>query len=176
MKHFLPGALFALVVCLAAVFISAGTLPVCGSELGFSLKLQPPAGSVKSGEEVRLRATIINISDHEIRFARPLGLQDEEIDYVIEIRDAHGQQPAITPFFRKLKEMNYGFQSYMTYVLEPGKSFDDELVITRLYSITAPGEYTIRVGRGIRPASELSGKDRADNIVKSNVITVKVTR
>jgi hypothetical protein len=165
-----------LIGCLAAFFVSAGTLAVCGSELGFSLNLQPPAGSVKSGEEIRIRARVVNISDHEIRFARPLGLQDEEIDYAIEIRDAHGQQPAITPFFRKLKEMNYGFQSYMTYVLEPGKSFDDELAITRLYSITAPGEYTIRVARGIRPAWQLLGKDQANNIVQSNTITVKVMR
>jgi hypothetical protein len=160
---------------LVAVFVCAGTLPVGGSELEFSVKLHAPAEPVKSGEEVRLRASVVNVCDHDVKFARPLGLQDEEIDYAIEIRDAHGQQPAITPFYRKLKAMNYGFQSYMTYVLEPGKSFDDELVITRLYSITAPGEYTIRVARGVRPAWQLLGNDDANKLVKSNTIVVRVT-
>jgi hypothetical protein len=153
----------------------AGALPISGSDPGFSLELRSPAGPVKSGDEVRLRATVINASDHEIRFARPLGLQNEEIDYAIEVSDAPGQQPAITPFFRQLQEKHYGLESYMTCILEPGKSFEDELVITRLYALTAPGEYTIRVARGTQPVWQLLGKDQAKNTVKSNAITITVS-
>jgi hypothetical protein len=161
---------------IAVFFVCLGSLHVCGSELRFTINLRSPAEPMKSGEEVRLRASIVNVSNHDIKFARPLGLQDEEVDYAIEIRDSHGQQPAMTPFFRKLKEVKYGFQSYMTYVLEPGKSFDDDLVITRLYMLTAPAEYTVTVARGVRPAWQLLGQGGAKDIVKSNTITLRLAK
>ncbi len=139
---------------------------------GFSLALHAPSAPVKSGSEVRLRVTVTNTSDHDILFVRSPGIvPDEEMNYQIEIRDTHGQEPPITPFFRELKARNYGWGSYLSYTLEPGKSFEDDLVITRLYTLK-PGEYAIRVARGIRPIWQNLKQDT----VKSNTTTLTVTK
>ena len=137
----------------------------------FSVTLHAPSAPIKSGEEVRLDATVTNISDHAIRFGRTPGIvPHEELSYQIEIRDALGKEPSLTPFFQHLKENpSSTWGSYTTYSVEPGKSFDDELVITRLYALTQPGRYTVSVARRQDPLQK-SGK----GLVKSNSIMLKV--
>src|SRR3984893_15100347 len=164
-------------ILIASYFLIAAAFPASNSDQAFSVTLHPPSSPLKSGSEVRLKATVANISDHEIRFARSLGLREEEFDYEIEVRDARGQAPPLTPTFLHLKENPTSrWCSYMTYVLDPGKSFDDELVITNLYVLTAPGEYVIRVERARRPIWQISDKDQRKSSVKSNAITITITR
>ena len=139
----------------------------------FSLTLHAPSTPLKSGADVRLRVTVTNISDNTIRFGRTPGIvPEEESSYDIEVRNAPGQLPPLTPFFRHLKENPAStWGSYTTYSLEPGKSFDDELVITKLYVLTEPGKYTIWVARGQDPL-EKSGK----GVVKSDDISLTITK
>jgi hypothetical protein len=137
----------------------------------FSVTLQPPTGSVKAGSEVRVKVTTTNTSDHEIRFARGFG--EEEFDFEVEVRDAQGNTPPLTESYRDLKEhptLRWG--SYSTYVLEPSKSFEDGLMVTKLYVLTRPGKYTISVTRGQRPMWETMGKGG----VKSNIVSLTVTK
>jgi hypothetical protein len=139
----------------------------------FSLKLHAPVAPIKSGTEVRLKVTVTNVSDHSVRFGRTPGIvPEEELSYLIEVRDAPGQLPPLTPFFQSLRENpSSTWGSYITYELEPGKSFDDELVITKLYVLTQPGKYTVWVARGQDPLDK-SGK----SVVKSNEVTVAITK
>jgi hypothetical protein len=137
----------------------------------FSVKIQPPPGPVKAGSEVRVKVTITNSSDHEIRFARGFG--NEEFDFEIEVRDEKGKPPPLTESYRKLNEQPTSrWGSYSTYVLEPGKSFENELAVTKLYILTQPGKYTVSVTRGQRPMWETMGKGG----VKSNIVSLTVTK
>lgn len=158
----------ALILAHATLFAAEGPSP------GFSVTLHAPDSPVKTGAELRLKATITNTSDHEIRFAKSPGVvPDEALSYQIDVRDPSGQEPPITPFFREVKEKNYGWGSYTTYFLEPGKSFDEDLVITRLYSLK-PGNYNITVTRAVRPMWQIQDKDKEKSSVKSNTVTVTV--
>jgi hypothetical protein len=57
-------------------------------------------------------------------------------------------------------------------VLEPSKSFEDELVVTKFYILTRRGKYTISVTRGQRPMWQTLGKGG----VKSNIAFFTVTK
>lgn len=150
-------------VCAVILQAQASTGPI-------SVTVQPPAGPVKAGSELRVKVTTTNTSDHEIRFARGFG--EQEFDFDIEVRDEKGQTPPLTETYRQLKEHpSSRWGSYSTYVLEPGKSFDDDLVVTKLYKITQPGKYNISVTRGQRPMWQTLGKGGAT----SNSVTVTVT-
>ena len=131
------------------VFLSTAMFQTSGSE-PFSVTMHPPEAPVRIGAEVRMSVTTRNTSNHEIRFARGFG--DQELDFQIEVRDPQGKTPAMTESYRNFKEHPTSRGgSYSTYVLEPGKSFDDELVVTKLYVLAVPGKYTISVTRGQRP-------------------------
>ncbi|HEV2195700.1 MAG TPA: hypothetical protein VGR55_08960 [Candidatus Acidoferrum sp.] len=134
----------------------------------FSVTLHAPDGTVKIGSELHLKVKITNTSNREIRFAKGFG--NEEYDLDVEVRDAEGKTPPLTTSYREVKE-HPGGGSYSTYVLEPGKSFEDDLVLTKLYVITQPGKYTVRVTRGQRPLWQ----DVKQNTVKSNTITLTIT-
>jgi len=158
-------------VFLSALLCTGVVIPPLGAQEPFSVTLQPPTGPVKAGSEVRVKATTTNTSDHAIRFARGFG--EQEFDFEIEVQDEQGQTPPLTEAYRQMKEHPTSrWGSYSTYVLEPGKSFGDELVITKLYTITRPGKYTISVTRGQRPMWQTPGKSG----VRSSSITVTITK
>jgi len=156
----------------ALTLLSGAAFAAPGSKQPFSLTLHPPPGPVKVGGELRLRVTVTNNSNGDIRFARSPGIvPQEELSYHIEVRDAHGRPAPITPFFRHLKD-NPGsmWGSYLSYTLGPGKSFEDELLVTKLYTLAEPGKYTVWVARSQEPWPKLT-KDS----VRSGSITVNVT-
>lgn len=156
-------------VLFSLLFCSGVALASSDSTEPFSVTLQPPSTPVKVGSEVQVKATTTNTSDHAIRFARGFG--EREFDFDIDVRDEKGQTPPLTDIYRELKEHPTSrWGSYSTYVLDPGKSFDDQLVVTKLYAITRPGKYTISVTRGQRPMWQTLGKGG----VTSNSVTVTI--
>jgi len=100
-----------------------------------------------------------------------VGFGNNEVDYDVEVADADGRVPQLTQAFRHLKDNpSSWWGSYATRVLKPGESFDEDLVVTHLYKLE-PGEYTVRVTRGMR-GHDAGGPDS----VKSNVIHLTITR
>jgi uncharacterized protein (DUF58 family) len=151
------------------VLFCGPVLSSSGQAQPFSVTLQPPAGPVKAGSEVRVKVTTTNTSNHEIRFAKAFG--EEEYDFDVEVRDAQGKTPPITESYRNVKQHPASrWGSYSTYALAPGKSLEEELVVTKLFTLTQPGKYTILVTRGQRPMWHTRGKGG----LKSNSITVTV--
>jgi hypothetical protein len=151
---------------LALVFLFIATFTTTSQE--FSLKLQGPSTAATRNSEVHVKTTITNTSNHEIRFA--VGFGNHEFDYDVEVADADGRVPPLTPAFRHLKENpSSWWGSYATRVLKPGESFDEDLVVTHLYKLE-PGEYTVQVARGIR-----GHVDSSSERIKSNVIQLTVS-
>jgi hypothetical protein len=155
-----------LVSGLALVFPLAAAFTATSQE--FALKLQGPNTAATSSSEVHLKTTIINTSNHEIRFA--VGFGNHVFDYDVEVADADGRVPPLTPAFRHLKENpSSWWGSYATRVLKPGESFDEDLVVTHLYKLEQ-GEYTVQVARGIRGHVDSSAER-----IKSNVMHLTVS-
>jgi len=158
---------------LAYLLLWMSAFPALAASEPFSVTLHAPNSPVKSGSELRLRVTVTNTSDHNVLFVRSPGIvPHEEMNYQIEIRDERGKTPPITAFSRELNEKHHGWGSYLSYALEPGKSLEEDLVITQLYALREPGKYTIKLARGKRPVWQ----DLKQDTVKSNTITVTVTR
>lgn len=151
---------------LALVFLLTPGLRSAPPE--FSVKLQGPNAAVKSNSEVHVKATITNTSGHEIRFA--VGFGNNEFDYDVEVADADGRVPPLTPTFRYLKENpSSWWASYATRVLKPGESFDEDLVVTHLYKLE-PRQYSVQVARGMR-----GHVDSSSERIRSNVIQLTVS-
>lgn len=151
---------------LALVFPLTAAVTTTSQE--FSLKLQRPNTAATKSSEVHAKTTITNTSSHEIRFA--VGFGNHEFDYDVEVADADGRVPPLTPAFRHLKENpSSWWGSYASCVLKPGESFDEDLVVTHLYKLE-PGEYTVQVARGLR-----GHVDSSSERIRSNVIHLIVS-
>ena len=113
---------------------------------------------------MHVKTTITNTSNHEIRFA--VGFGNPTSDYDVEVADADGRVPPLTPEFRDLKENpSSGWGSYATRVLKPGESFDEDLVVRHLYKLE-PGVYTVQVARGIRGHGDSSSARTKSNVIQ----------
>ncbi len=164
MRQIRPGLL-----CIILSFVASTAF---GQE--FSIKLDGPTIGREVGSEIHVVATITNTSDHEVRFAKGFG--QEEFDCEIEVRDEQGKTPPLTESYRNLKEHPTSrWGSYATVVLEPGKSFDDDLVVTHLY-LLKPGKYEVKVTRGKRPMWQIPSNERQKTTVTSNTIKLTVEK
>jgi hypothetical protein len=114
---------------------------------------------------------VTNISSHEVSFGiAPGPTPDQTLSYTIEIRDAQGREAPPTAFLRDLREHRpITSGSVFGYTLAPGKSYEEELVITKLYVLAQPGKYTVQVARSQKPWPN------PPTSVKSNTIALTVT-
>jgi hypothetical protein len=137
-----------------------------------SLTISAAQSTVKAGSEVKLKIVVTNTSDH--RISVPMTLQNHaEFAYLIEVQDSGGNQAPKTKYHRALrgeKSDNEPIDSikrngYPVY-LQPGETAEDRVIVDKLYDLTQPGKYNIRV----------KGKDPESNaLIESNTITVTVT-
>jgi hypothetical protein len=136
----------------------------------YSVFLHPPNGTLQSTSEIRLGVTITNVTDRDIVFARSPGAPpEEETTYSIDIRGTNDRRPPRTDFFRELTEKKSYGGSQVRYVLGPGESMEDVVVLTRLYVLKS-GEYKVTVERGIRPLWQ----DPKQKMISSNTIKIKI--
>ena len=124
--------------------------------------------AVKAGEEVGIHIVKTNTSmrreeDCSMTHNSMTGLDDK---YEYEVRDSAGN-----PVGKKAITSPEPFASVPSQgcTIKPGASQTSFATMSRLYDLSRPGNYTIQVSQ---PASD----NPADGIVKSNVISVKVTR
>lgn len=151
---------------------SSVALPHSDASQPFSLTLHEPKAPARVGSEIHLTVTVANTSNHDVSFGVAPGIApDQTMSYNIEIRDAQGREAPPTPFLRDLREHPKPTSgSIFGYTLAPGESYEEELVITRLYDLTQPGKYTIKVARSQQPWPNAAA------IVKSNTIAIAVSK
>lgn len=138
------------------------------SQPAFSIALTALHDVVKTREEIRVRAVVTNISKNEIALGRSSDDRGE-FEFTIEIHDSQGKTPSLTEYGKTLKGegevpliLPYGGDSH----LHPGESFRSEIVVTKIYDLKQPDDYTVQLQRKDIPS---------EKIVKSNSITVTVT-
>jgi hypothetical protein len=150
---------------------SAGTR--ANAEAPFSITIKAVQETVTSNSEVRIGVTLTNISNREISSYKVNGNGQAELGgYIVDIRTDKGNRPAETKYQRKITtgEDAPGESSVLVisggYVpLKSGESLRDEIVATKLFDLSQPGKYEIRVTK-IDEQSKI--------IVRSNAITVSV--
>jgi hypothetical protein len=164
--------------------------PVCvfasGAEQPFSVTLQALSKTLKPGCQVYLLVTIKNTSSRDLTFVRgsAFGVSHEGTEkYRIEAHDEQGRPAppsALVLESRKpvasgkaVVEWSYENQAR---TLKPGESFVDAIDVTEYYDLSRPGIYTIWVSRHMPPKVTSHGVEWPKGSVRSNAITVTVTK
>jgi hypothetical protein len=136
------------------------------SSAPFSIMIAAAHTEMKSGSEVKVNVTVTNISNRDIgiKMTSPL------CDYVVEVRDSAARLAPDT----EQKRAQYCGADRTTgrdFVaqLKPNESVRDSIPVSALSDMSQPGEYSVQVMRK-------TPKDMGGVVVKSNTITINVTR
>ncbi|HWA96235.1 MAG TPA: hypothetical protein VG844_16675 [Terracidiphilus sp.] len=141
----------------------------------FSIHVMPPPAPFKLGEPVVVEVIITNIAKHEIFWATWFSMS-KDLPYLSchFLLERNGKEVETTYFDRYITgrvkpDDPFKVLSGSSILLPkpPGKMFDMNIDLTRLYQITKPGTYTLHVSR-YDPATKTT--------VSANLATIQITR
>jgi len=151
------------------------------AEAPFSITISAAPDVVRAGSDVRLNIMFTNTSEHEIRLITVVGGKEFfNLVQVLSDRGAavpttrHGRDlmgvsstPEVLPQRRSYFPRDFsGGLSLIGSPIAPGKTRDDDIVVSALYDLSRPGKYTVQVNRF---------DETTNAFVKSNKITITVT-
>lgn len=177
-----------------ALIASGWSSTAYGEEPPFTITLSAEQNPVKAGAEVWIKIVVTNSSDQTIYMTDK---NAAECEYDAQVWDAQTRTPTRdTEWGIQVKNWpNAGFvitQGRKTRMppcmignsaramLKPGKDMTSELMISDLFDMSPPGQYTIQLQRYVPNPNDIHtpGHQRErdlDETVKSNMITVTVT-
>jgi len=157
---------------IALAVVASGAVCAQVAPSPFSLTLSSFVKVIKAGSEARLEIVLKNTSNHEFSITKSNAEDRAESHYYIDVRDSKGRPVPDTEYAHTVSNLNskpttqFVF-SEVVHTLNPGESLSDIAVITKLYDLSRPGEYTIIVSRKI-------SRELGKGTVKSNPITITV--
>jgi hypothetical protein len=131
----------------------------------FSLALSTMQESVSTGSEIRLTIKLTNQTNHVISLID----MDQRCDFRVEVRNSRGQPVRETEQKHRFKCADPVAGKVIQIILKPGEQREYLLFLNDLYDMTSPDEYLAEVYRQIP-------KEMGDGRVKSNTITLRVTK
>jgi len=148
------------------------SIPTIGqSEATLSLRVNAPEERAELGSEITLQIVLTNASDHELHLWKiPGDAPQGEFYYAFEVRDEHGRELCETEYGQRMKSGLWR-GSRISYTLAQGENVKDEVVLTKLYSFSQPGKYTVRVSLSL---SRVPGSGAG--VVRSNTIEVELIK
>jgi hypothetical protein len=144
----------------------------------FSITIRSPARTWKVGSDLTITIRLENVSGQKLLLRKAPGQEQGELFMDVDVEDEHGHPPPRTKYFRVLRgiggddpargpnEELLQAGSIQKKVLGPGESLTDGIVVSKLFDLSRPGNYTIRVRRH---------DQGSDTIVVSNTIAVTVS-
>lgn len=126
-----------------AAFFAVGTQ---GSRSGVSVTITAPTSPVTLGHAIPIKVELTDTSGHEISVSRGIGHAEAEVTYEVTMYDSTGHP---------VQRTNHGdaaakkqlISSVRVVSLQPGEKLTQTMELTKVFRITQPGTYTIRVGR-----------------------------
>jgi len=179
--------------------LALGVALAQSDQVPFSVSIAAESNVFKAGSEVKIRLTLRNISNEEIPCARNPGPRVDRLGEFfaeVEVRDSKGNLAPETKYYRLIRgkadpamksaalekpvkgsahpqpQALFG-GSVAVLMLKPGESQDADIVVSKLYDLTQPGEYTISAARRF---SQLETDPRSKIIAKSNTLTISIIR
>lgn len=111
-----------------------------------SLKVTAQNAFVKSGAKIMIRVATSNESDHPITYHNT----SRDCDYSVRVLTSGGAPAPETPFKKQMDcsggELTITGRNIVV-TLKPGEFKSEEIEITELYDMKAPGEYSVQVER-----------------------------
>lgn len=145
----------------------------CISRIGFSqitieplsLTITPAEQTATAGAIIKVKAKLTNLTDHVITFFDT----NSDCDYLTEVRGDSGNPAPETAYKRQLQCSDKSGDSRNILVsLKPREAIGEEILVSRLYELRRPGNYTVQVSRRVP-------KGVGKGPIKSNVVTITVT-
>jgi len=149
-----------------------------GKEAKFTIEITPSQNALqpgitvwKKGQPVFFIITMRNHSEHVLHFA----LTNPAFDYHTTIRDSTGKPVPETENYRRMRERLRNPSGVAVAVttrnvlveLKPHETQSDTIEISYLYSLSQPGEYTVRLERDLPPEIGVG-------VAVSNTVRIKV--
>jgi hypothetical protein len=125
----------------------------------------------KVGEEVRIQVSWKNNSDQPIFYAPEIPTADTS--YKVYVEDDKGNPAPETSLGRRVRTGTdeFGHTTIRVFktapgrTIAPGESVSEEIVLNKLYDLSKPGRYAVR----------LNGRDDPDGSSPSNTLTITLT-
>jgi hypothetical protein len=137
------------------------------AELPVQLAVSTLQDSPKAGSQIILKITLINNSDHDIKFTRVIGYRQAEFNFAISVRDRSNRLLPESKYATSLKSRQMPF-SEQIYTLKPDEQISEETAVSNLCDMTSPGKYLIKAAKTM----SIEGKSVT---VESNPMTITVT-
>jgi hypothetical protein len=156
----------ALIVAFAILQLPPSQPRVQHSSEAFSLTVATAQSTFAVGIDVKVSTTLTNNSDRQIT------LMDKrrDCDYPVQVQSADGKPTPLTNYGGQLNcSTGAGLGRNILVTLNPGQSTQDEILVSNVRDMTKPGKYLVEVWRTIP-------KDLGPNPVKSNAITITITK
>jgi hypothetical protein len=132
----------------------------------FAISLSIEKPEIKVGGDVWVKVRVTNRSNHVMDMSANINdMIGVNPNYIFDVHNSSGT-PAPKHVYKHL-ELATGSPIFRS--LKPGESLTDEQNLSRLNDFTEPGQYQIQ-------CSQRVSSDDKDGVIKSNIITVTVTR
>jgi len=125
-----------------------------GRKPAISIVLSTPRQSIRVGSEVRIDVVTTNVSHHAVPHTTGPGVPGHNDLITVEVRDGRGnsvleKEPDQSGCNGRAgcKIIRIKMGSQVMHLLAPGETFRDQIVVSDLYDLSRPGEYTIRARR-----------------------------
>jgi len=132
------------------------------------ISISAPTTSARVGQPVLIQVQLKNVSDHELKVGRIVAQGQAELDYHINLLDAAGRAVPRTKYGAAAHSGLIDIVSRELVPVQPHQTVTQHTDLAKLFKITQPGTYTVRVGRIWPPSSK--------NIVWSNTLTLRITK
>jgi hypothetical protein len=132
---------------------------------GFQLSATPEKGVVTSGEPVRLTVRIRNTTKQDLYLATT------GTDYRVSVQRDTGKTVPLMKYGKLLENMEENGIYNIGLTIKPGQEREDVLLVSSIYDMSDPGNYSITVERKV---GKITGGGVSE--IKSNTVNVQVVR
>jgi hypothetical protein len=171
-----------------AIVAGFGLAPAQETQVPFSITISAASTAFKANSEVKISLVFKNTSGHEIPYTRGPGTGVErqgELFTSVDVRDAKGELVPDTAYHRALRgkpdksassgpptRLRVMSGSFVDRLLKPGESREEEIVVSKLYDLREPGQYSITAWRRLL---DLATHPYSKIVAKSNTLIITVT-
>ena len=129
---------------------------------GISMTAAMPESAYNAGDRIPLTITFRNESQHEIFISETNGADAADRDFELEVLNDGGQRVPYTLYGKEAHSPDPGrfrFFSFKRKRIEAGGSIQQVIVLNKVFDLTLPGKYSVRVTRqprndGTAPATK----------------------
>jgi hypothetical protein len=133
-----------------------------------TIAISTPNTTVSIGQPVPIHVELKNVSNHEIKVERVVEQGQAELNYKVVVLGAVDRAVPRTTYGNAAENRQVETVSRVLLPLEMGQTLTDGMDLIKLFKMTKPGTYKVRVGRKWP-------EDKTGKMEWSNTLTLTIT-